>query len=658
MSNMHNCRLFPMRWSRPVVLAAHLIAAPMMQAAEPLDELLAILEQQTELATKSGMNADYIPGMATILNGEDLRARGVRTVGEALALVPGITLGIEMTGEQQILSRGIGYGYASGNVKILLDGVSMNVTLYATANPVLNLPIEQVARIEVIRGPGASVHGEYAFAGVVDVITRQDTRQISFTAMEQGERGGGLIWQGADPARDLRVSVNLYGLDGDAGVEVERDAAFDLGQPELSNAPGPSNESHRYRSLFADLHWGPLFAGVKLLDDDYGDHFGINHFLPPDDDRLASRQRYQSLQLGADWRFNARWRTRLRLEALRYERDRDDLFVFPRGYVLATEPVFMSQNYQETRYLLAADTHWTPNARHQVLLGVEASRVEVDQARWDWPAVFEIDFPWLDAARQRRLLSAVVQDEWRLNDQLTLTGAVRFDDYSDVGAHFSPRLAAVWRLNAEHVFKAQYARAFRPPTFYELEYAATDDMGLGEIATYELGYIVKKPRWEGRLIVFHSQLSDPIIFSDPDSAYANAADARLQGVELEYRHRLARSLKLDANLSYVETHDQGSSQPLPGGTDWLANLALIWRPQPAWTAAAQWAYVGERQRRLSDSRPPVDAYATLDLTLSYARRHSGPLVRLGVKNLTNAEVRYPDQLAGSGGVAWIYEHDS
>ncbi|MBK5970394.1 Colicin I receptor precursor [Thiorhodovibrio litoralis] len=656
-------------WTRQSVTATVLLTSLLSAAGfaseragevadtESLNDLLSIIDQQTQLATKSGMNADYVPGMATILTGDDLRARGVRSVSEALALVPGISQAIEMTGERQILSRGIGYGYASGNLKILLDGVSMNATLYATANPVLNIPIEQVERIEVIRGPGASVHGEYAFAGVIDVITRTGDREVSASAMEDGDYGGGLMWHWADPERDLALSVNAYGLDGDGGVDVATDAAFNLGMPEISNAPGLSNESHRYRGLFADIRWGAFFGSIKLLDDDYGDYFGINHFLPPDDDRLASRQRYQSLQLGTDLTFNARWRSRLRFEVLRYERDRDDLFVFPTGYFFDDESVVMSQDYQETRYLIAADTHWNPNDRHQVLFGLEASHVAVDEATWDWPAAFEIDFPWLDDQRNRRILSAIVQDEFRLNERLTLTGALRFDDYSDVGSHLSPRLAAVWRIDAENIIKAQYARAFRPPTFYEQEYSANDDIGFGEIATYELGYILKKPTWEGRVIVFHSELTDPIVFYNPESAYANVADARLQGVEFEYQQRLRRDLKLDGNLSYVQTRDESSGRSLPGGTNLLANLALIWRPAPAWTLAAQLAYVGETERREDDDRDPLEAYTTLDLTLSYAKPGSGPFARLGVKNLANANVRYPDQEASAGGVDWIYADD-
>lgn len=626
----------------------------------PLRDLLALIEQETELATRSGMNADYVPGMATILTGDDLLVRGVRNVGEALTLVPGISDGMEMSGERQILSRGVGFGYASGNLKILLDGVSMNSTLYATANPILNIPIEQVERIEVIRGPGASVHGEYAFAGVVDVITRKAQRGLHVQAMDGGgERGGGGLWYWRDPARDLSLSVNALGLDGHAGVEVAEDALYGIDRPELSNAPGKSNESHRYRGLFADLAWGDFFAAVKLLEDDYGDAFGINHFLPPEDDRLASRQGYESLRLGGDIQLSERLRTRLRLEALRHHRDRDDLYVAPAGYFLENEPVFMSQDYRETRYLAAADLHWRPHPRHKVLVGFEARHVEVDEASWDWPEAFGIDFPWLDEDLSRRVLSLVVQDQVRLGARLNVTAALRVDDYSDVGTHVSPRLAAVWPLNDEHILKLQYARAFRPPTFYELTYPAqgVEQVRAGEITTYEFGYILKQSHWEGRLILFQSDLSESIVFGYDDDGYLNSADARLRGIELEYKQRLLPTLKLDANLSYVDSLELGLDRPLPGGTDLLANLALLWQPIHAWTAALQLRYVGERARQPADTRAPVDAYTLADVTLSYAPSEQGLFAHFGVKNLTDADIRFPEQPTGIGGVDLIYRDD-
>ncbi|WP_373508403.1 TonB-dependent receptor plug domain-containing protein [Thiocapsa sp.] len=643
------------------MLAAILVsghAAGTETAFEPddarLGDLLSLLDNETELATRSGMNADFVPGMATILSGGDMLVRGARTVWEALSLVPGISQGLEMTGERQILSRGVGFGYASGNIKLLLDGVSMNSTLLATANPVLNIPIEQVERIEVIRGPGSSVHGEYAFAGVVNVITRRNDRTLQAQANERAAAGGGGIWHWSDPQRDLTASINLTGLAGNGGVPVAEDALFPIGESELSNAPGSSNEASRYLGGFADLRWRDTFIALKVLDDDYGDHFGINHFLPPSNDRLASEQRYVSVQIGQDLILSEALDARIRLESLQFERSREQLYVFPPSY-FDEQPVYLDQDYGETRYLGAADLHWRGWDRHLVLLGVEASRVQVDRASWNWFNLpFEVPETWLDTALDRRILSAILQDEIRASERVTVTAALRLDDYSDLGAFLTPRLAAVWRIGDSNILKLQYAQAFRPPTFYEQAYPGRDSIGAGEIATYELGYILKRPRWEGRLILFRSDLTDPIVFGEDDDGFINNDDARLRGVELEYRIRIGTRVKIDANLSYVDAVSRGTDASLPGGTDILGNLALLWHPVESWTAAIQLRYVGDRSRPEFDPRPSVSGYATADLTLSYQRSGPGFFAHLGVKNLTDEDVRYPDLPTGFGGIDLLY----
>lgn len=671
-----------------------------------------MLDEQTELATKTGMNADYIPGMATVLSGDDLLARGVRSVWEALALVPGFTQGIEVTGERQVLSRGVGFGYASGQIKVLLDGVSMNSTLAATANPVMNIPIEQVARIEVIRGPGASVYGEFAYAGVVNVITRQQARSLHGQVQVDPHRrtlaGGGGVWTWEAPAHELTASINVTGLTGDGGaVAVQQDALYPLGRRELSFAPGPVNDAQRFGGLFAELHWRNRFATVKLLDDAYGDQFGINHFLPPPDQGLVSTQRNLVVELGQDMQLSETLSARLRLEGQQYERKRDGLYVFPAGYLTpppapaspdgpsvsprsaeaalaavtpplspsVTPSVAMDQRYRETRYVAALDLHWRPGARHRLLFGLEASQIDVREANWDWqglPAAIARD--WLDTDTDRRILSAIVQDAFRVNDQVTLTGSLRLDDYSDLDTYWSPRLAAVWRLNAAHVLKFQFARAFRPPTFYELAYPSAAPLKTSEITTVEVGYILKQPAWEGRLILFHSALRGPISFDyDRLDGFANGEDATLRGVELEFQQRLGRRVRIDANLSYVEATRDDSGAALPGGTDLLANLALLVRVTPAWTTALQARYVGERQRVVTDPRTPpwlaageppglasdrpLAAQASMDLTLNYRPGRTGPSLAFGIKNLTDADLRFPQSPTEVGGVALTYPDD-
>jgi iron complex outermembrane receptor protein len=154
-------------------------------------------------------------------------------------------------------------------------------------------------RIGVIRGPGSSVYGEYASAGVVNVLTRHGERAVNAQAGQGEQRGGGALWSWRDEERDLSVSVNLM-LTGAEGldVRVDEDALYQTGQRELSNPPGPSNEASSYRGFVFDLAWGDWFASFTWLDDGYGDHFGIDYFLPPANPRIASWQLYRTLALG------------------------------------------------------------------------------------------------------------------------------------------------------------------------------------------------------------------------------------------------------------------------------------------------------------------------------------------------------------------------
>ncbi len=177
--------------------------------------LLGTLEDVTELATHTRMNADFVPGILSVLHGEEMVALGVHTVWEALELVPGVQITRNNLGELRVSIRGLQHG--NGNIKVLLNSVAMNKA-YSGYGHVFHIPVEQVERIEVIRGPGSAVHGEFAFAGVIDVITRKDENRAYGRAASGDTYGGGGVFSLADEERDLHFSLNLAGWDSRGGT--------------------------------------------------------------------------------------------------------------------------------------------------------------------------------------------------------------------------------------------------------------------------------------------------------------------------------------------------------------------------------------------------------------------------------------------------------
>jgi outer membrane cobalamin receptor len=179
-----------------------------------LQELLAVLDEETEVATKTKMNNDYVPGMVTVLHGEQLEALGLHTVVEALAMVPGIQVAHLGTGEPTLKVRGVAFPFNAGNVKVMLNSIAMSRESSGINSSVLLIPVAQVDRIEVIRGPGSSLYGDFAMAGVVNIITKDTGGRLFGLAGDDESRGGGGHYSYHDEMRDLSLGVNISDMDG------------------------------------------------------------------------------------------------------------------------------------------------------------------------------------------------------------------------------------------------------------------------------------------------------------------------------------------------------------------------------------------------------------------------------------------------------------
>ncbi len=122
---------------------------------------------------------DDKPNMITILHGYHLEALGIRTVWEALGLVPGLQIRVNQTQSPGAIGRGVEAAFNSGNIKVQVNSVAARQEFSGVAVAALYLPIELVDRIEVVRGPGSSIYGNAAFSGLINVITREETHPLA-----------------------------------------------------------------------------------------------------------------------------------------------------------------------------------------------------------------------------------------------------------------------------------------------------------------------------------------------------------------------------------------------------------------------------------------------------------------------------------------------
>ena len=652
-------------------------------AEAALQALLGALDQETKIATHTKMNIDFVPGMVSVLYGKDLQDRGVRTAGEALSLIPGVELSLSSDGQTQVFVRGIGTAFSSGKIKVLLNGVPFNSTL-SVATTSLHIPVEQIDRIEVIRGPGSTIYGEFAYSGVVNVVTRKQENNVFVRYGDLGSKTIGLqLWK-ENAAQNLRVNLNFSGtnIEGDAvesGPDILRAPMFAA----ITRAPGPTNEKEHDRNAVFQLDYKDFNFMVQWSKVGTGDAFGLAYALPDPEPRIMRDVDMLSVQAEQHWALTSDLNVRAHMGWLDYSLKSGLLQFYPPGFAginpMTGQPFYPdgligSPNYEERKYRAGAEFNFSGMEDHEWLFGFEwlytdsgdtyairnyNPNVFIPSTNIPVPAplgVYRGDQNWLEEGLTRRVWGLFVQDQFTVSEKMTLTGGLRFDSYDDVGSAISPRLALVYRLDEKQTWKVQYARAFRPPTFLETStknnpvIIGSPDIESELIDNYELGYIFNDGVNMLRTTLFRADLHNLIAIDPITHRYTNKGEVGALGAELEYARKFGRKLKLDSTLSYVEAKDMDTHEHVADVGHLIGNLGLMYRPLMDYVFSVQYRYVGKKERAVADTRADLSDYELVDVSAAVEDLFTPGLSwRAGVKNLFDADVRLPSPLVSFGG---------
>ncbi len=129
-------------------------------------EFFAVAEDIVRVASRRAQQLSRAPSIVSVLTNEDLRAHGVRNLAEALQLLPGFTHRYTNIGYYTILFRGQS---EPADMLVMIDGERVNSMYDGFVD--FDLPVHNIRRIEVIRGPGSALYGTNAFAGVISIYT-------------------------------------------------------------------------------------------------------------------------------------------------------------------------------------------------------------------------------------------------------------------------------------------------------------------------------------------------------------------------------------------------------------------------------------------------------------------------------------------------------
>jgi len=147
-------------------------------AALSLEELL-----QISVATRTAISERESPGIVSVVTRDEIRDSGARDIDDVLRNMPGFDFGVDYYGTVGMAFRGV-WGI-EGKVLLLMDGIPLNELYYNSALIGNRIPMDQVERIEIIRGPGSVMYGGAAEAAVVNIITESGARTNGVRATAQ-----------------------------------------------------------------------------------------------------------------------------------------------------------------------------------------------------------------------------------------------------------------------------------------------------------------------------------------------------------------------------------------------------------------------------------------------------------------------------------------
>lgn len=648
-----------------------------------LNELLDV--RLVTAASGFEQNLDDAPATVSVIDQSEWRARGDRTLFEAIQHLPGVHISSAQTGvnNNKPVIRGLS-GTFGEQILILVDGVPFRTIREGGTFGGQRIPLNAFKRIEVIRSPGSAIYGADAVGGIINLVSfdngdapRRVVARVG--AFDTYEANVNYRWQTEN--HRLQMALSLQSSSGDEDRVIASDLQSLLDQQlgtDASNAPGTFNGHYDIYTLNLQWQTGPL--QVRYLDWnnlESGVGVGVSQALDPEGE---GKMRSQLVSLGyaipaevpGEMVLSASWRrVNSLLESTLFPAgsripvgvDGNINFENPDRFVLFTEGVIgipgaddRAMTIQLGHVLEPWDGHtlrWALGYEHLATHSSERKNFgagvldDASVVGGELTDVTGTSYVYLpDKTRQNRFLS--VQDQWQLSDDWVGTFGARYDEYSDFGTTINPRMGLVWHASRKLTVKTFAGTGFRAPSFIDL-YAQNNPAGMGnpalepeEVETIDGGVTtsyVFNEAWQMNLHLFRYHANNLITFvSDGGVQVAqNSGRLKVRGLEYETSWRSGARMSWDFNYSYLDNYSNQNvdTTSVPGQ---MANLMLNYkRGNINFYAGAKW--VADRERADIDRRLPIEDYVVVDTRVHYL--HNQWEIGLGVKNVLDEDAREP-----------------
>lgn len=533
----------------PVAAAA---AVLLLAAAPPAPAQGSASQTIVITATRHALAMTDAPAAMTVITRAQIAERGADNVLEAIRGETGVAVfGRTIGGRKGVMLRGMD----ARHTLYLVDGMRIGASDGVIGHTDFQLdwvPVEEIERIEVVRGPLSALYGAEALGGVLHIVTRRPADKWEGSALVEGSSADG--GRGGD---GYRLAARLSGPLGErlraalSVAKTQRDAVSSSVDPRVSALEAKDKEQLALRLQAQPAAGHTLDLDLRASDEQRDaisvERSGRRRLYVS---RTDVERRHAGLAWQADWGGAAEWRSTLRAYGSRIGMTNERT-----NGVAALRP-----NTLDDR-VLDAQASARATASQLVTGGFELRDERLDN----------LGLPGGTASADHR--SLFVQDEIELGRALSLTAGLRHDDHQRFGGQWSPRLYGVWRAAPQLVVKGGFSRGFKPPTLKQITPGYQEDEGPNTYFSdptlapetnnaWELGVAWDAAGAGAQAVLFDNRVDNLIVprllsvtAGRGSYVFDNLERARLRGVELAANAKLGAGFAVAASYQYLDAHD-------------------------------------------------------------------------------------------------------
>ncbi|UVO10000.1 TonB-dependent receptor [Pectobacterium polonicum] len=595
------------------------------------------------------------PASISVVSEEELSQKSYHDLGEALSGVEGVDVrsGTGKTGGLDISIRGMPSSYTL----ILIDGVRQNASGdttpngFDTMNTAVMPPLSAIERIEVIRGPMSTLYGSDAIGGVVNIITKKDSKQwrgsvnLSHTVQEHRKWGDSstLGFYTSGPLVNDQFSLALRG-------NVEHRQASSV--TSLNNNGGDTRipfptKTDNY-NVGGKLSFKTSEANTLWIDGD------------------VSRQTYDNnnSQLGPIGITGGGYRDELRFERNKLAIGHDTDLSFGRWSSNLSYAVTENKGRLLTpRVLNTANANLAGRDRELKNTNTIFDTMLVSPVGEDhlltvggqfWNARLKDGIVLANSGEtfEQKSWSLYAEDDWQLLDPLSLTLGARYEKHDSFGGHLSPRAYLVWNVADDWTVKGGVSTGYKAPSLAQLHNGVSGVGGNGTTSTignpnlkpeestnFETGvYYANAADVKANITGFvnhYKNAIDSVELNSSTGTYRNIGKARTQGVELATSFPVfVPDVTLALNYTYTHSEQIGGKNPgaaLTTTAKHMANARLNWQIDEQWNSwlsaeyrantprfTSNYANLNDAQKLVYDDRgADLKSWTVVNLGTSY-----------------------------------------